>query len=316
MITLATLAGRGPSSVKPDSLTRTTMADEHFHTDHLVIIGSGMLGTSIVMGLKKRGFTGRATALCRSEASADKARRTGAYDHSTTDPAQALLDATLVVVAVPLSGFRAVFTQIAEYGHKDLVITDVGSTKASVIADAQACLDDLSRVIGAHPMAGSEKSGPQAGDPDLFVGKPCILTLSEKDDDEAVSLVRRMWQTLGMSILEMSPSEHDEKAAVVSHLPHLAAVMLVQVAEQLGGLELASTGYRDTTRLASSNPPMRTDILLANHAAVDQALHALIQRATDLRATLSQGDQKAILQSLEQARDSRERWMCAPRKTV
>lgn len=291
------------------------MADEHFHTDHLVIIGSGMLGTSIAMGLKQRGFTGRITALCRSLGSAGKATQTGAYDQATDDPAQALSDATLAVIAVPLSGFRAVFTQIAEHGSSDLVVTDVGSTKASVIADAQACLGDLSRVIGAHPMAGSEKSGPQAGDADLFVGKPCILTLGQSDDPAAVSLVRTMWQTLGMSILEMSPKEHDEKAAVVSHLPHLAAVMLVQVAEALGGLELASTGYRGTTRLASSNPPMRTDILLANREAVSASLDALIQCATQFQAAIKQGDKNTLLEALKEARASRERLPDQPRKT-
>ena len=291
------------------------MSDEHFHTDHLVIIGSGMLGTSLAMGLKSRGFAGRLTALCRSEASAAKASVTGAYDLATADPAAGLKDATLAVIAVPLSGFRAVFTQIAEHSSDDLVVTDVGSTKASVIADAKACLSDLSRVIGAHPMAGSEKSGPEAGDPDLFVGKPCILTLTATDDPAAVSLVRALWQTLGMSILEMSPTEHDQKAAVVSHLPHLAAVMLVEVAEQLGGLDLASTGYRDTTRLASSNPPMRTDILLANREAVDKALTALIQRSTELQALLRAADGPSILASLKEAAASRERWMDTQRKT-
>ena len=291
------------------------MPDEHFHTDHLVIIGSGMLGTSVAMGLKQRGFQGKVTALCRSRASADNARRTGAYDLATDDPAAVLSDATLAVIAVPLSGFRSVFAQIAEHGPEGLIITDVGSTKASVIADARAGLQDLSRVIGAHPMAGSEKSGPQAGDPDLFVGKPCILTLGESDDSEAVDLVRRLWELLGMSVLEMSPSEHDEKVAVVSHLPHLAAVMLVQVAEQLGGLDLASTGYRDTTRLASSNPPMRTDILLANREAVAEALGALIDRSQTLQDLLMQGDGQAILEVLTGSAESRERWLEQQRKS-
>ena len=208
------------------------------------------------------------------------------------------------------------FTQIAEYGSEDMIITDVGSTKASVIADAKACQTGLSRVIGAHPMAGSEKSGPQAGDADLFVGKPCILTLSDTDDSEAVALVRSLWESLGMSILEMSPEQHDEQVAVVSHLPHLAAVMLVQVAEALGGLDLASTGYRDTTRLASSNPSMRTDILMANRESVDQALEVLQARVADIRSSLQAGDEKAILGALEQARESRERWLESRRNST
>jgi prephenate dehydrogenase len=119
-----------------------------------------------------------------------------------------------------------------------------------------------------------------------------------------------------MSILEMSPEQHDEQVAVVSHLPHLAAVMLVQVAEALGGLDLASTGYRDTTRLASSNPSMRTDILMANRESVDQALEALQARVADIRSSLQAGDEKAILGALEQARESRERWLESRRNST
>jgi prephenate dehydrogenase len=292
------------------------MADEHFHTDRLAIIGSGLLGTSVAMGLKRRGFRGRITALCRSAASAERALRTGAYDDATADPRAALADATLAVIAVPLSGFRSVFEQIAEHGNDDLVVTDVGSTKASVIADARACLPDLSRVIGAHPMAGSEKAGPEAGDAELFEGKPCILTLSDSDNPQAVATVRGLWEMLGMSILEMSPEEHDAKAAVVSHLPHLAGVMLVRVAESLGGLDLASTGYRDTTRLASSNPPMRADILLANRDAVDQALDAMAHDLDAIRSMLRQGDQAGLLDALQQAAAARERWLDGRRNTL
>lgn len=284
-------------------------ADEPFHTDRLVIIGPGLLGTSIAMGLKKRGFAGHITALGRSRDTLDQARATGAYDDVTDDPAKALAQATLAVIAVPLSGFRAVFAQLAEHGRPGLTITDVGSTKASVIEDAKASFDDLSRIIGAHPMAGSEKAGPTAGDADLFVGKPCILTLAGSEQADAVDLVTRMWQTLGMQMMTMTPLEHDRQAAVVSHLPHLAAVMLVQVAEQLGGLGLASTGYRDTTRLASSNPPMRADILLANRQAVIASLDAFGQRVAALRELLTRGDRQAILQSLDDARNARDQWL-------
>jgi len=288
------------------------MPDEHFHTDELVIIGPGMLGTSIALGLKQRGFTGRITALGRSQATLSQAEQTGAYDAVTDDPAIALGKATLAVVAVPLSGFRNVFAQIAKHASTELVITDVGSTKASVIADAKTELSDLSQVIGAHPMAGSEKAGPTAADAGLFVGKPCVLTLSDGDDPQAVELVKRLWQTLGMSILTMTPKEHDEQVAVVSHLPHLAAVMLVQVAEQLGGLDLASTGYRDTTRLASSNPPMRADILLANKDAVREALNTLGDRCEAICGLLDTGDWESVRAVLQGACDARDAWINRP----
>jgi len=284
-------------------------SDEHFHTDRLVIIGPGMLGTSIALGLKHRGFTGRITALGRNPETLDKARKTGGYDLVTDDSALALSDATMAVITVPLSGFRSVFTQIATFGPRGLIVTDAGSTKASVIADARACLSDCSRVIGAHPMAGSELAGPESGKADLFVGKPCILTLCETDAPDAVALVRSLWQSLGMTILTMTPQQHDEQVAVISHLPHLAAVMLVQVAQQLGGLEIASTGYRDTTRLASSNPPMRTDILMANRAAVLEALSALRDRCEKMHDLLSGGDREAILEALDAACRARDLWL-------
>lgn len=291
------------------------MADEQFHTDRLVIIGPGMLGTSLALALRKRGFRGELIALGRRKPTLDQAAKTGAYDTVTDDPARALAGATLAVIAVPLSGFRAVFEQIAEHGGDALVVTDVGSTKASVIADARAALPDTSRVIGAHPMAGSEQAGPTAGDAELFVDKPCILTLSDNDDPEAVQLVTALWRTLGMSILTMTPQQHDEQVAVVSHLPHLAAVMLVQVAEQLGGLDLASTGYRDTTRLASSNPPMRADILLANREHVSAALQALGEQCNAIQGLLARGDREAILDLLTEAKDHRERWLSGGRST-
>ncbi|MGB0769077.1 MAG: prephenate dehydrogenase, partial [Phycisphaeraceae bacterium] len=164
------------------------MIDERFHTEKLVVVGPGMLGTSVALGLRARGFAGRLVALGRRQATLDEAARTGAYDTLTDDPALALADASLALVAVPLGGFRAVYRQIAEHAPRELVVTDVGSTKASVIADARAELPDLSRVIGAHPMAGSEKAGPAAADPDLFVGKPCVLTLSDGDDSASVAL--------------------------------------------------------------------------------------------------------------------------------
>ena len=290
-------------------------ADEHFHTDRLVVIGPGMLGTSLALGLKQRGFTGQIVALGRSRATLDRAAQTGAYDALCDDPAQALSGATLAVIAVPLSGFRAVFAQLAEHGPEGMVITDVGSTKASVIADAKASFSDLSRIIGAHPMAGSEQAGPNAGNADLFVDRPCILTLAGTEDQDAVELVTRMWQTLGMQILTLTPLEHDQQVAVVSHLPHLAAVMLVEIAEQMGGLDLASTGYRDTTRLASSNPPMRADILLANRQAVLDALGAMGEKCSRLRQLLESGDREAILSLLEDCKNSRERWLSQRRSS-
>ncbi|MEM1353564.1 MAG: prephenate dehydrogenase [Planctomycetota bacterium] len=280
-----------------------------FHTDQLTVIGPGLLGTSVALGLRQRGFAGRIVALARRQRTLDLARASGGYDTLTTDPAAALENATLALIAVPLSAFRGVFAQIAEHGPAGMVVTDVGSTKASVIADARAELADLSRVIGAHPMAGSENAGPSAGDPDLFLDKPCVMTVSDDDDPQAIALVESLWASLGMSLLRMSPSEHDRQVALVSHLPHLVAVMLMGIAADHGGLDLASTGFMGATRLASSNPPMRADILAANHDEVRHALARLRGQCERVEHWLERGDHSAMLDSLERAASARAAWI-------
>lgn len=287
------------------------MPDTTFHTDQLTVIGPGLLGTSVALGLRQRGFTGRLVALASRQATLDAAAATGAYDMLTTDPAEALGGATLALLAVPLGAFRGVFAQIAEHGLPDLVVTDVGSTKASVIADARAALGDLSRVIGAHPMAGSEHAGPGAGEADLFVGKPCVMTVARGDDPAAVALVESLWTTLGMSLLRMTPEEHDRQVALVSHLPHLAAVMLMDIAATHGGLDLASTGLLGATRLAASNPPMRADIIKANRAEIIEATRLLRQQCERFES-LIQGERfDELLEALVQAQAARSRWLDA-----
>lgn len=280
-----------------------------FSTESLLIVGPGLLGTSVALGLRKRGFAGRITGVGRRLETLAQAEATGGYDALTTDLPGAIAGASMVLIAVPLSGFRAVFEQIAAHGPQGLIVTDVGSTKASVIADARAHLTDLSRVIGAHPMAGAETSGPSGADADLFVGRPCVLTVADSDAPAAVCAVESLWRTLGMRLLRMTPEQHDEQVAVVSHMPHLASVMLMMVAEKLGGLGVASSGFRDTTRLASSNPPMRADILDANRESVRKALAAFRVACDEMDRLLESGESRDITQVLERVHNARQAWL-------
>lgn len=280
-----------------------------FHTETLVIVGPGLLGTSVALGLRERGFSGRIVGVGRRDETLAQARAAGGYDELTLDPGGAIAGASMVLVAVPLSGFRAVFEQVAAHGGPGLIVTDVGSTKASVIADARACLSDLTRVIGAHPMAGAETSGPAGARADLFVGRPCVMTVAETDDPAAVAAVEALWLTLGMRLLRMTPEAHDAQVAVVSHLPHLASVMLMMVANELGGLEIASSGFQDTTRLSSSNPAMRADIIDNNREGIRKALGAFRVACEEMDKLLGRADGAEIARVLEQVRASREAWL-------
>lgn len=280
--------------------------------DSLVIIGTGLLGASIGLGLKATGYEGRIIGIGRRRDTLEAARACSAIDDFTLDDYAPLRDADVAVVAVPLGAFDAVLRAMAEHDHAGLAITDVGSTKTDVMHAAATHLPDPRRFIGAHPMAGSEHSGPEAASADLLRGKPCILTPPSDPDPDALAAVEALWHRLGMSLLRMTPIEHDRATASVSHLPHAAAVLLVHAAAGHGDDQAwaaASTGFRDTTRLASSNPPMRRDIMLANGDALIEALTTLRDGCDDLIARLDAGDADPLLTWLEAAKARRDAWL-------
>lgn len=280
--------------------------------DQITIFGPGLLGASVGLGLKAAGYGGAVVGVGRRQDTLDRAQAVGAIDRGVLDFGEVAAATGLVVIAVPLSGFDAVFATLARHDHPGLYVTDLGSTKASVVA-ASAALPDRRRFCGAHPMAGSEASGPDAARADLFRGKPCVLTPGPDTDPRAIALTEALWSTLGMNLLQRTPDAHDREVAAVSHLPHVLAALLMNAADTCGGLELGSTGLRDTSRLASSNPSMRRDILLNNRTAVVETLDVFAQQLAALRATLADpGAPKAgadVLATLEKAAQVRHDWL-------
>lgn len=289
--------------------SRTTPMDDTLASlRRITLIGTGLLGTSIGLGLKSRGYAGRLVGLGRTRDAPARAVELGALDEATTD-FSVLASTDLAIICVPLGAFASVFAQIAPWDHPELVLTDVGSTKMTVLAAARAELPVPARFVGSHPMAGKEQFGPDAAEGELFGGKPCILSVEADTDPAAVQLVSALWQTLGMRVLHLSAQEHDCQTAAISHLPHAASVLLMRAARRLGGLEIASTGFRDTTRLASSNPLMRENILLANRQPVLEALAAYREEIDQLMAWLEAGDRAALMNCLEETRQWREQWL-------
>ncbi|WP_428389486.1 prephenate dehydrogenase [Mucisphaera sp.] len=274
--------------------------------EKLVIIGTGLLGASLGLSLKASGYTGRIIGVARRPEVAQTAMDLGTVDETSLDPPSAASDADLIVVAVPLGAFASVFQAIAD---TPAVITDVGSTKASVVQLAQEHLSQPDRFVGAHPMAGSEQQGPEAATADLLAGKPCILTPADNADANAITLVEALWSAVDMSLIRMDPEEHDQKMAAVSHLPHLAAVALINLVAELGGWEVASTGLRDTTRLASSNPPMRADIIHENHRALVPVLRAYANRIQQQADLIETDSRPPILSLLDNAKQQRDTWI-------
>ncbi len=277
--------------------------------DQLAIVGTGLLGASLGLGLKAAGYRGRIVGVGRRAASAEQARQRGGMDAASTDLEAVARDSQLVILATPLGTFDAILQRLGPVQHDAMVLTDVGSTKGRSSRAARRHLPRPGHFVGAHPMAGSEQRGPEAADATLFQGKPCVLTPERDTDADALALVEALWKALGMHLLCMTAEAHDQAVATISHLPHAMAVLLVQTAIKRGGWDVASTGFRDTTRLASSNPPMRSDILAANREAVLDALGAMRDEIDGFMELLRREDEPAVLALLEQSRVAREQWL-------
>lgn len=274
----------------------------------ITVLGAGLLGTSLGLALKAAGSPVRLCAWGRRQETLDAARARGAFDEVTTDLAAALAGCDLVVIAVPLSAFDEAFQAIARHAPR-AVVTDVGSAKGCVAEAARRLHPAPARVIGAHPMAGSEQSGPLAARADLFAGKPCVLTLCPHDEAGAVAEVRALWGgLLGMRLVEMSPEDHDLAVAAVSHLPHLAALALAKVGQDSPGLAVASTGYRDATRLAAGDAGIWADIFAANPQALLDGLAALRRELDAYEALVRAGDRAGLRAKIEPVAEARRRW--------
>ena len=276
--------------------------------DRLTIIGTGLLGGSIGLGLREAGYQGRILGVGRNPQTVELAKQRGCVDDVSTDLGQAVRESQLVILATPLSSFPALLDQIARQDHPRLIITDVGSTKQQVCTDARHRLPQPARFVGSHPMAGGERHGPKHARANLFYDKPCIITADADTDPDAQRTVENLWTQLGMRLIHLPAHEHDRQVALISHLPHLLASLIVELAADRGGLEIASTGFGDTTRVASGDPQVWLDIFTSNREAVIQAINAFSDRLAAFRHGLTQDDHSSILEFLRRSKEARDQW--------
>lgn len=281
----------------------------------IAIVGVGLLGGSIGLALKNAGYQGRRLGIGRRQASLDKAVKTSCIDEpALASPQTWQFDRqTLVILATPISSFEEHLELINEHAPLDTIITDAGSTKQVVCDWVTALLKQPGRFVGAHPMAGSEKQGPEHADGDLFKSRPCIVTPFENTDSAALASVEALWQAIGMRLVRMQPHEHDLAVAAISHLPHALAVLLVLGAEaQPGALDIAAGGFRDTTRVASGDVAVWKDIFTTNRRAVIEVIDRFTHELTDLRQRLKAGDESYLIDHLSKAKTIRDAWANAP----
>ncbi len=243
----------------------------------ICLVGVGLIAGSLGLALKRASATECIIGLGRDPQRLARARAVGAIDHGTTDPAQALADADMVVLGVPLGATAAVLRDLEPHLRDEQVITDVGSAKGCVVDDTRTALGRLpAGFVPGHPIAGTEHSGVEAAFAELFDGRRVIITPLESSAPAAVSAVDWLWRQAGAEVTAMSVDHHDRMLAITSHLPHLLAFGLVDMLahepdhEEILGY--AAGGFRDFTRIASSDPVMWRDICLGNRDAVLEAL--------------------------------------------
>jgi prephenate dehydrogenase len=252
------------------------------------IVGVGLIGASIGRALKSRHLCRRVIGVGRSTSSLHEALSAGAIDESYDRIGPELSQAEIIVVATPVPLVAEMVTRLWTVASPDAVITDVASTKGGILERLSALQPAGERVadfVGSHPMAGSHKRGPLASDPDLFVGRTCVVVKGPLASDGNCDRVSAFWQSIGMQVEQMSAPEHDERVARISHVPHIASYGLALASEE-ADLVLAGPGFRDTTRLAGSPPALWTEILRENRTQVLPAIDRFVDAIGELRSLI------------------------------
>ncbi len=265
----------------------------------VTVIGLGLIGSSIARAVREYMPSVRVTGHDASPAVREAARALRLADDVTDTAGAAVTDADLVILCVPVGAMAAVAAEIADDLPADAIVSDVGSCKASVAAALTAHLPPA-QVIPAHPVAGTEQSGPDAGFATLFRGRWCIVTPLPDNDPTGVERVAEFWRRLGAEVEQMAPDHHDLVLAVTSHLPHLIAYTIVGTADDLEQvtqsevIKFSAGGFRDFTRIAASDPVMWRDVFLSNKDAVLDMLQRFSEDLSQLQRAIRWGDGDAL----------------------
>jgi len=287
------------------------VSEDGFAIRRLTLVGVGLIGGSLSLALKRAGVVGEVIGHARNEAGLRRGVERGILDGYALDPGEAVQGSDLVVVATPLGAIRPVFSAIAPHLSERAVVTDVGSAKAAVVADARAELGEhFPRFVAGHPIAGTENSGVEAGFAELFDNRKIILTPDEDTDAEAVERVRRMWRATGAEVETMSVEHHDRVLAATSHLPHMLAFALVshlsKMSDQDEIFAYAAGGFRDFTRIASSDPVMWRDVCLANADALLELIDGFQLELQQVAEAIRARDADALFEHFQSAKDTRD----------
>ena len=269
------------------------------------IVGVGLIGASIGMAAKQREPRVEITGVGRRASSLRKAKSVGAVDRTTTDLAKGVAKADLVVICTPVATIGEIVRQVSAAAPQHCLITDAGSTKAEIVADVESATPSISHFLGSHPLAGSENNGPEHGRPDLFEGRVVVITPTRKSSVDDKTAIREFWESLGATVCELSPREHDQALAATSHLPHLVAAAIAGTTPERYA-QLVASGWLDTTRIAAGDPELWQQIFLANREHVLTWMTKLETQFAAFREALQREDGKKLTSLLAKAKRTRD----------
>lgn len=290
----------------------------HTHSECLfqqvTIIGVGLLGGSLGLVLKEQGLAKTVIGIGRRQANLELAVQMGAIDRFTSEPHEAVCDSDFIVLATPVDTYSSHLQRWGKQVPPGAIVSDVGSVKGQLVFDVEGMLPSTAHFVGAHPIAGKEKSGVAYSTSKLFEGARCIVTPTSGTNDDALTKVRRLWEQAGSKVLSMDPMVHDWVLGAVSHLPHVAAFALMHALEDLQEhtpeamklLDYSGGGLRDTTRVAASSPEMWRDICLANRENLLKMIDQYIRQLQVFRQILNDQDASGLEKNIEQAKTLRE----------
>ncbi len=276
--------------------------------DTVTIIGVGLLGGSLGLALKARGLAGRIRGVGHRQTSLDKALEKGTVDEVYLDARAAAKGADLIVICTPAACVTDKMDEILPVCGAETVVTDVASTKAVICSHAERTWPAPYRFVGSHPMAGSEKFGPEYADPTLYEGSVTIVAAGDGVAAEAHQAVCGLWQSVGSKVVEFKPALHDALVARSSHIPHVVAACVAELAAAQEGIRpVIGEGFRDVTRIASGRPEVWRDICLTNREAIAEGLRVLGEHLDAARDIISRGAADELDAFFRSAREARAR---------
>jgi len=274
----------------------------------LALIGFGLIGGSIARAAKAQGLVGEIVVTARSEKTRARVKQLGIVNAVVESNIEAVKGADLVILCIPVGACGEVAKEIASHLAPGAIISDVGSVKGAIVRDMAPHLPANIHFVPAHPVAGTEHSGPDSGFPELFINRWCILTPPEGTDPNATERLRAFWAAMGAKVETMTPDHHDLVLAITSHLPHLIAYTIVGTADELAQvtssevIKFSAGGFRDFTRIAASDPTMWRDVFLANKDAVLEMLGTFNEDLSKLTRAIRRGDGEALFEHFARTR--------------